>query len=163
MVRVCIDGRTMNSVTESIHVHLPSCEEVMQQLPQTLRHGRPANSADRARYCNVCDFEMGFHGMRYKPGLSRELTGFSTHRGNFQWRTCSMGSQSSPAVYVAMVNDCLSRYGICAGDRKDPAKRGPEADELQRIFSSKTEEYGDWEYKDDEISELGSKIEEVYQ
>ena len=92
---------------------------------------------------------VGAHGVRWFGPQRRSgavrcwYPGFSTHRGNFQWRTCSMGSQSSPAVYVAMVNDCLSRYGICAGDRKDPAKRGPEADELQRIFSSKTEEYGD--------------------
>ena len=62
--------------------------------------------------------------LRGLEGLTQDLTTFSTHRGNMKWRVQSMGHQSSPAVYVAMVTDSLNRFGLCGGSRHDASKGG---------------------------------------
>ena len=95
--------------------------------------------------------------MRYKPGLTQELTTFSTHRGNMMWRVCSMGAQSSPAIFVAAVTDCLNAYGICGGSRCDPSKLTDEGRLMHTIFSrdnagTEYAEYGDWSYHEGEKS-----------
>jgi len=151
--RVCVDGRMMNSVVESTHVHLPSVTSVINDLPKSLNGGRaPLTSEDQVNYVNICDFTMGFHSLRYKKGLTQELTGFTTHRGNYMWTVCSQGQQSSPAVYVAAVTDCLNAYGICAGERCDKTKLTDDGRRMHEIFSSNTEEYGDWRYLETEQS-----------
>eukprot|EP01050_Picozoa_sp_SAG11_P031542 SAG11_NODE_9844_length_873_cov_1.772201_1_plen_133_part_00 len=47
--RVCVDGRKMNSVVESTHVHLPSVTSVLNDLPNSLNGGRePITSDDKS-------------------------------------------------------------------------------------------------------------------
>eukprot|EP01052_Picozoa_sp_SAG31_P010698 SAG31_NODE_593_length_13721_cov_5.192175_9_plen_217_part_00 len=71
--RVCLDARKLNSVTENVLVHLPSTEEVMLQLSSTLKGGLQRSLVTpRARYINVCDYSFGFHGIRYKRGLTQD-------------------------------------------------------------------------------------------
>ena len=151
--RVCVDGRKMNSVVESTHVHLPSVTSVLNDLPNSLNGGRePITSDDKINYMNVCDFTMGFHSLRYKEGLSQELNSFTSHRGNYMWTVCSQGQASSPALYVQAVTDCLNAYGLCAGERRDKTKLTEDGKRMHEIFSTKTEEYGDWRYLDHELS-----------
>ena len=104
----------------------------------------------KAEYMNIMNFSEGFHSVRYKEGLTQDLTTFSTHRGNMKWRVQSMGHQSSSAVYVAMVTDSLNCFGLCGGSLHDASKLTDEGREMHRIFSSNTQEYGDWIYREDE-------------
>ena len=158
--RALIDGRRLNSVIETVHVHLPSCEEVLNQLPESLQgscRATPADPCARAEYINICDFSQGFHAMRYKPGLTQELTTFSTHRGNMMWKVASMGAQNSPAIFVRAVTDMLNAYGICGGTRCDPSKLTDDGRLMHTIFSrdnagTEHSKYGDWSYREDEKS-----------
>ena len=99
------------------------------------------------------DFSKGFHSMRYKStGPTRDLTSFATHRGVMRWAVASMGTQSSPAMYVAAVTRMLNEYGLCAGSRCDKSMLTDAGRKMHEIFSSNTGEYGDWTYKDYELS-----------
>ena len=161
--RVCVDARRMNSIVESTHVNLPSVTSVMNDLPESLNGGRaPITSGDKARYMNVCDFTHGFHSLRYKPGLSRHLNTFSSHRGNWSWTVCTQGQQASPSVYVHAVTTILNNYGICAGERRDVSQMTEKGRLMHDIFSrdntatqfkgTEFEKYGDWSYLETEES-----------
>ena len=110
----------------------------MLQLSSTLRGGLQRSLVTpRAQYINVCDYSFGFHGIRYKPGLTQDLTTFSTHRGNFKWLCASMGAASSPALYVEAMTNVLNEYGICAGSRSTGKHQMTEKGKLMHeIFST---------------------------
>ena len=143
--RCCIDLRTHNSVTRPIKMQLTSVESIFANLP------------NEARYVHVVDYASGFFSVllddsKENGPSSQDLCSFACHAGNFSWVALSMGATQSPSAFCTAVATFLNSMGLCAGDLslKD-TKMTPEGIEMRRIFSSKTEEYGDWEYKDDEL------------
>ena len=137
--RCCVDARQANSVIEPVTSRLPSVSAVINSLPTD------------AAYVSVCDFSAGFHSLRLKEGISQDLASFSTHRANYSFCVLQMGAQHAPSAYIAAVGAALNSYGICGGDLCQPDSMSDKGREMHRIFSSKTEAYGDWRYRDDEL------------
>ena len=110
-----VGARTTNRV-HRVHLERTACP-CMQGIIKYILDMQRSLVTPRAQYINVCDYSFGFHGIRYKPRLTQDLTTFSTHRGNFKWLCASMGAASSPALYVEAMTNVLNEYGICAGSR----------------------------------------------
>ena len=64
-LRVVIDERQLNAVTQHVEVHLPSCDNIMNDLLQSLRgFGNDAKVDAKPNWISSTDFNKGFHSMR---------------------------------------------------------------------------------------------------
>ncbi|MCP4507272.1 MAG: DDE-type integrase/transposase/recombinase [Fuerstiella sp.] len=89
-LRMCIDYRGLNSVTQPLHYRLPTQEEIY-----TMIAGH--------RYFSAFDMRAGYHHMKLRDGDSK-YTNFVTPFGNFRWNVMTFGFMNAPLAFQAAMD-----------------------------------------------------------
>jgi Reverse transcriptase (RNA-dependent DNA polymerase)/Retroviral aspartyl protease len=89
-LRMCIDYRALNKLTQKNKYPLPRIDDLLDNL-------------SGAKYFSSLDLTSGYHQMVLHPA-DREKTAFNTHIGKYEWRVLPMGLCNAPAVFQAEMN-----------------------------------------------------------
>jgi len=95
-LRMCVDYRALNNVTQKDRYPLPRIDDLFDQLRG-------------AQHFTSLDLQSGYHQVR----ISEEdipKTAFRTPLGHFQWRVLSFGLTNAPATFMRMMSQVLAPY-----------------------------------------------------
>ena len=95
-LRLCIDFRTLNSLTRKDRYPLPLIDETLARLAG-------------ADIFTKLDIHQAFHRIRMDP-LSEEYTTFRTRYGAYKCKVLPFGLTNGPATYQRYMNDVLFEY-----------------------------------------------------
>ena len=93
-LRMCVDYRKLNAVTETEFFPLPPIEDVLAIL-------------GGKTYFSTIDLCQGFHQVRIHPDDKIKTT-MSTHKGTFQWNVMPFGLKNAPAHFSRVMDLVLS-------------------------------------------------------
>jgi hypothetical protein len=95
-LRMCVDYRALNKVTQKDRYPLPRIDDLFDQLRG-------------AQFFSSLDLQSGYHQVR----ISDEdvpKTAFRTPLGHFQWRVLSFGLTNAPATFMRLMNTVLAPF-----------------------------------------------------
>lgn len=92
-VRMCVDYRKLNSITEKDHFPLPRIEDQLERLAGHM-------------YFTTLDLKSGYHQLRVAEE-SRPYTAFVTPDGHYQYKRIPFGLTNAPAVFQRAINEIL--------------------------------------------------------
>ena len=92
-VRICIDFRAVNSITQPDPYQMPLIEEILDMLAA-------------AKFISKIDLNKGFHQIPIEPG-DRQKTAFCTPWGKFEFCFMPFGLRNGPAVCQRMMDGLL--------------------------------------------------------
>ena len=92
-VRICIDFRAVNSITQPDPYQMPLIEEILDMLAA-------------AKFISKIDLNKGFHQIPIEPG-DRQKTAFCTPWGKFEFCFMPFGLRNGPAVFQRMMDGLL--------------------------------------------------------
>ena len=95
-IRLCIDYREVNKVTDLYVYNMPDVNSVLQQF-------------EACRWFCTLDMVKGFHAIRMTSRAKR-ISAFITPFGLFQWNRMPMGLKNAPQIYQWLLDNCL--YGF---------------------------------------------------
>ncbi|KAI1007772.1 hypothetical protein K3495_g454 [Podosphaera aphanis] len=95
-LRLCIDFRTLNSLTRKDRYPLPLIDETLARL-------------SGAKIFTKLDIRQAFHRIRMDPS-SEEYTTFRTRYVTYKCKVLSFGLTNGPATYQRYMNDVLFEY-----------------------------------------------------
>jgi transposase InsO family protein len=95
-LRLCIDYRKLNALTEKDRYPLPLLDETLARI-------------SRAKVFTKLDIRQAFNRIRMDPG-SEELTSFRTRYGQYKCKVLPFGLTNGPATYQRYMNDVLFEY-----------------------------------------------------
>lgn len=95
-LRLCIDFRTLNSLTRKDRYPLPLIDETLARLAG-------------AKFFTKLDIRQAFHRIRMDPS-SEEYTTFRTRYGAYKCKVLPFGLTNGPATYQRYMNDVLFDY-----------------------------------------------------
>jgi len=95
-MRMCIDYRELNKVTQKDKYPMPSIDDLMDDL-------------GGAKYFSSLDLTSGYHQL----GLHASdwpKTAFNPHVEKFEWRVLPFGLTNAPAVFQTVMNGVFGRH-----------------------------------------------------
>ena len=92
-VRICIDFRAVNSITQPDPYQMPLIEEILDRLAS-------------ARFISKVDLNKGFHQIPIDP-VDMPKTAFCTPWGKFEFRVMPFGLRNGPAVFQRLMDQIL--------------------------------------------------------
>lgn len=92
-LRLCIDYRNLNAITERDRYPLPLVTETLRLL-------------SRAKWISKVDVRTAFHRLRIKEG-DEWKTAFRTQFGSYEWLVTPFGLAGAPAAFQRWVNSVL--------------------------------------------------------
>ena len=95
-LRMCVDYRALNKVTQKDRYPLPRIDDLFDQLRG-------------AQFFSSLDLQSGYHQVR----ISDEdvpKTAFRTPLGHYQWRVLSFGLTNAPATFMRLMHTVLAPY-----------------------------------------------------
>src|SRR5258707_2763613 len=92
-LRLCIDFRALNRVTEKDRYPLPLIPDLL-------------NSLGLARIYSKIDLKHAYHLVRIAEEDEPKTT-FRTHYGSYEWRVMPFGLTNAPAVFQRFINEVL--------------------------------------------------------
>jgi transposase InsO family protein len=95
-LRLCIDYRKLNAITEKDRYPLPLLDETLARI-------------SRAKVFTKLDIRQAFNRIRMSPD-AEELTSFRTRYGQFKCKVLPFGLTNGPATYQRYMNDVLFEY-----------------------------------------------------
>ena len=117
-VRVCVDYRKLNSVTEADPYYMNTLEEILERVGDS-------------KVMSKLDLAKGFYQVEVEP-TSQEKTAFVSPFGKFQFKRMPFGLKNAPAVFQRLMEVVLRGcYGCSA----------PYIDDII-VFSKSAEEHG---------------------
>ncbi len=93
-LRICVDYRSLNSVTKADTFPLPRIDDLLDQLSQ-------------ARYFSSIDLASGYWEIKVHPN-SQEKTAFTTPQGLFEFRVMPFGLRNAPAAFQRLMQQVLT-------------------------------------------------------
>ncbi len=100
-VRICVDYRALNDVTPQVRHHMPTLEELLDEI------------GDSAVLSTI-DLTAGFHQIELELSC-RDLTTFVCPEGKFRYRRLPFGHKNAPATFQSMVDGVLRDVNHCVG------------------------------------------------
>lgn len=95
-LRLCIDYRKLNAITEKDRYPLPLLDETLARI-------------SRAKIFTKLDIRQAFNRIRMDP-QSEELTSFRTRYGQYKCKVLPFGLTNGPATYQRYMNNVLFDY-----------------------------------------------------
>lgn len=95
-VRMCVDYRQLNAITESDSFPMGNVAELLY-------------SVANARYISLLDMTRGYWQIALDPS-SRKYTAFATPRGLYAWRVMPYGLKNSAATFQRVMNEVLKEH-----------------------------------------------------
>jgi len=95
-IRLCVDYRKLNSLTNRPIFHIPSAQEIFDHLGGNL-------------FFSTLDLNKGYYQVEISE-LDREKTAFSTPRGHFQFRKMPFGLCGAPATFQRVLSTVLREH-----------------------------------------------------
>src|SRR5258707_12023258 len=92
-LRLCVDFRALNRVTEKDHYPLPLIPDLL-------------NSPGPARIYSKIDLKHAYHLVRIAEGDEPKTT-FHTRYGSYEWQVMPFGLTNTPAVFQQFINEVL--------------------------------------------------------
>ena len=117
-VRVCVDYRKLNSVTEADPYYMNTLEEILERVGDS-------------KIMSKLDLAKGFYQVEVEP-TSQEKTAFVSPFGKFQFRRMPFGLKNAPAVFQRLMEVVLRGCYRCSA---------PYIDDII-VFSRSVEEHG---------------------
>jgi transposase InsO family protein len=126
-IRVCVDYRALNELTEKDRYAPPEIRETLAQL-------------SKARIFTKLDVVAAFNQIRIREG-DEKLTTFATRFGNFEYLVMPFGLCNAPATFQRYINsalhDCLDQFASAYVDdvlvySEDPAQH---QDHVRRVLT----------------------------
>ena len=99
-IRVCIDYRRLNAVTNKLEYYMPTLEDVLEKVGP-------------CKIVSKLDMSQGFHQIEVDQG-SRDYTTFVTQSGCYRYRRMPFGLKNAPAVFQQLMDKVLSSCRDCA-------------------------------------------------
>ena len=93
LVRLCVDFKRINSVTNPVPFYMPRVEEVLE-------------AAGKAMYISKLDLSKGYYQVPMAPE-DQCKTAFVCHRGKFQFTRMPFGVVNAPAVFQDLMGRIL--------------------------------------------------------
>ena len=90
-VRLCVDYRKLNAVTESDDYPLPNINDLLMNL-------------GKSEYFSQIDLLQAFHQVPLAEE-TKPLTAFKTSRGHYQYNVCPFGLKQMPACFQRLMNN----------------------------------------------------------
>lgn len=95
-LRLCIDYRALNRLTQKNSYPLPRIDDILDQL-------------STAKYFTTIDLRSGYHQIRLDP-KSIPMTAFRTRYGHFEFRVVPFGLTNAPAKFMELMNESFTKY-----------------------------------------------------
>ena len=95
-MRMCIDYRELNKVTQKNKYPMPRIDDLMDNL-------------GGAKYFSSLDLTSGYHQLGLQAS-DWPKTAFNTHVGKFEWRVLPFGLTNAPAVFQTAMNRIFGRH-----------------------------------------------------
>ena len=95
-IRVCVDYRALNAITERERYSPPEIRETLMRF-------------SKAKYFTKLDVIAAFNRIRVKEG-HEHLTAFSTRFGQFEYRVMPFGLCNAPTTFQRYINSALHEY-----------------------------------------------------
>ncbi|KAG1282954.1 hypothetical protein G6F66_011024 [Rhizopus arrhizus] len=95
-LRMCIDYRAVNTLTQRLNTPLPRIDECLDRL-------------GGAKYFSSIDLKSGYHQVRIKEGDVAK-TAFNTRYGSYEFLVLPFGLTNSPPTFQKMMNSVLQDY-----------------------------------------------------
>ena len=95
-MRMCIDYRELNKVTQENKYPMPRIDDLMDNL-------------GGAKYFSSLDLTSGYHQLGLQAS-DWPKTAFNTHVGKFEWRVLPFGLTNAPAVFQTAMNKTFGRH-----------------------------------------------------
>ena len=89
-LRICVDFRRINAMTERFIVPLPSAQELFDRLGSS-------------RYFSVLDLTQGYYQIPVAQN-DRQKTAFTTTKGQFMFKRMPFGLNTAPLTFTRMMN-----------------------------------------------------------
>ena len=89
-VRMCIDFREVNGITQPDPYQMPLIEEILEQLAA-------------ARFISKIDLNKGFHQIPIDP-IDQPKTAFCSPWGKFEFLVMPFGLRNGPAVFQRLMD-----------------------------------------------------------
>ena len=99
-IRVCIDYRRLNAVTNKLEYYMPTLEAVLEKVGP-------------CKIVSKLDMSQSFHQIEVDQG-SRDYTTFVTQYGRYRYRRMPFGLKKAPAVFQQLMDKVLSSCRDCA-------------------------------------------------
>ena len=96
-LRMCVDYRRLNSVSQADAYRMPCIDELIDRL-------------GKARYITTMDLSRGYWQVPVEAA-SRDKTAFVTPRGLFQFRVMPFGLQGAPATFQRLMDRVINGLG----------------------------------------------------
>lgn len=92
-IRMCVDYRKLNSITEKDRYPLPRIEDQLEQISGNT-------------YFTILDLASGYHQLKLEKE-SRQYTAFVTPDGHYQYKRGPFGLANAPSVFQRAINEIL--------------------------------------------------------
>jgi hypothetical protein len=100
-LRMCVDYRRLNAMTQKMRYPLPNCLDLFDKL-----HG--------ARFFSKIDLRSGYHQLRMEP-RDQHKTAFITRRGLFEFQVLPFGLCNAPASFQRLMSATMRKFDkFCA-------------------------------------------------
>ena len=95
-LRLCVDYRALNSITQRDRYPLPHMDDLLNDV-----HG--------SSFFTKLDLKAGYHQMRLREG-DREKTAFITKYGLYEWTVVPFGLANAPSAFMRTMSKLLQRH-----------------------------------------------------
>jgi len=118
-LRVCVDFRKLNEVTENEAYGLPNLLEILESL-------------GASKYFSTLDLASGYHQLKIDPADTHK-TAFSTKSGHYEYLRMPFGLSSAPATFTrAMKSVLMGLEEMCTAYLDDIVVHGSSLNDHQK-------------------------------